>query len=60
MVDTAKFWDKMADKYSKRPVPNEDVYQIKKISRENISRVKVRSSNSVAVQGQRRFPMRLM
>lgn len=30
MVDTAKFWDKMADKYSKKPVPNEEVYQIKK------------------------------
>ena len=30
MIDTAKFWDKMADKYSKKPVPNEEVYQIKK------------------------------
>lgn len=30
MADTVTFWDKMADKYSKRPVPNEDVYQIKK------------------------------
>lgn len=39
MVDTAKFWDKMADKYSKRPVPNEDVYQIKKdLTREYLTR----------------------
>lgn len=30
MIDTAKFWDKMAEKYSKKPVPNEEVYQIKK------------------------------
>lgn len=30
MIDTAKFWDKMADKYAKKPVPNEEVYQIKK------------------------------
>lgn len=30
MIDTAKFWDKTANKYSKKPVPNEDVYQIKK------------------------------
>lgn len=30
MIDTAKFWDKTANKYSKKTVPNEDVYQIKK------------------------------
>ena len=30
MTDTAKFWDKVADKYSKKPVPNEEVYRIKK------------------------------
>ena len=30
MSDSAKFWDKAAEKYSKSPVPNEEVYQIKK------------------------------
>ena len=30
MADTAKFWDKMAKSYSKKPVANEEVYQIKK------------------------------
>jgi ubiquinone/menaquinone biosynthesis C-methylase UbiE len=30
MIDKMKFWDKMADKYAKKPVPNEEVYQIKK------------------------------
>ncbi|GLQ24230.1 hypothetical protein GCM10007853_21040 [Algimonas ampicilliniresistens] len=30
MANIAKFWDKMAEKYSKSPVPNEEVYQIKK------------------------------
>ena len=30
MSDSAKFWDKAAEKYSKKPVPNEEVYQIKK------------------------------
>lgn len=30
MTDATKFWDKAAVKYSKRPVPNEETYQIKK------------------------------
>ena len=35
MVATAKFWDNVAEKYSKKPVPDEQVYQKKlKITRE--------------------------
>ena len=29
MTDTAPFWDKIAERYAKKPVPNEDVYQRK-------------------------------
>ena len=29
MSKTANFWDKVADKYAQRPVPDEDVYRIK-------------------------------
>jgi len=30
MIDTVKFWDKMAKNYAKKSVPNEEVYQLKK------------------------------
>ncbi len=29
MTDTAPFWDKIAERYAKRPVPDEDVYRRK-------------------------------
>lgn len=35
MVSTAKFWDRIAENYAKKPVPNEQVYQKKlQITRE--------------------------
>jgi ubiquinone/menaquinone biosynthesis C-methylase UbiE len=38
MTDTVKFWDKMAEKYSKKPVPSEEIYQIKKdLTREHFT-----------------------
>ena len=39
MSSKAKFWDKIADKYSRQPVPDEDVYRIKlELTREYLTK----------------------